>query len=135
MLSRAFQFNVGGSGGGFTDVPAGAYYASAVNDLYALGIVNGVGGGRFQPSATLSRQDAALMIQRTLNQAGIEIPDGNSAALAAYSDRGQVADYARGAVAGLAQLGLLPTRNSRLSPKANLTRADMALLLHRAMTQ
>ena len=92
MLSRAFQFNVGGSGGGFTDVPAGAYYASAVNDLYALGIVNGVGGGRFQPSATLSRQDAALMIQRTLNQAGIEIPDGNSAALAAYSDRGQVAD-------------------------------------------
>ncbi len=41
----------------------------------------------------------------------------------------------RGAVAGLAQLGLLPTRNSRLSPKANLTRADMALLLHRAMTQ
>ena len=135
MLSRAFQFNVGGSGGGFTDVPAGAYYASAVNDLYALGIVNGVGGGRFQPSATLSRQDAALMIQRTLNQAGIEIPDVNSAALAAYSDRGQVADYARGAVAGLAQLGLLPTRNSRLSPKANLTRADMALLLHRAMTQ
>ena len=135
MLSRAFQFNVGGSGGGFTDVPAGAYYASAVNDLYALGIVNGVGGGRFQPSATLSRQDAALMIQRTLNQAGIEIPDGNSAALAAYRDRGQVADYARGAVAGLAQLGLLPTRNSRLSPKANLTRADMALLLHRAMTQ
>ena len=135
MLSRAFQFNVGGSGGGFTDVPAGAYYASAVNDLYALGIVNGVGGGRFQPSATLSRQDAALMIQRTLNQAGIEIPDGNSAALAPYGDRGQVADYARGAVAGLAQLGLLPTRNSRLSPKANLTRADMALLLHRAMTQ
>ena len=48
------------------------------------------------------------MIQRTLNQAGIEIPDGNSAALAAYSDRGQVADYARGAVAGLLKVSGIP---------------------------
>lgn len=135
MLSRAFRFNVGSSAQGFRDVPANAYYAEAVNELYALGIVNGVGGGRFQPSASLSRQDAALMIQRTLEQAGISTPDGDAAALSAYGDRGQVADYARGAVAGLARLGLLPTSNNRLSPRADLTRADMALLLHRAMTQ
>lgn len=135
MLSRAFQFNVGAVSQGFSDVPSTAYYAQAVNELYALGIVNGVGGGRFQPNATLSRQDAALMVQRTLEQAGISTPDGNAAALASYSDRGRVAGYAQGAVAGLVQLGLLPTSNGRLSPAANLTRADMALLLHRAMTQ
>lgn len=135
MLSRAFQFNVGSAVQGFSDVAPNAYYAQAVNEMYALGVVNGVGGGRFEPSTTLSRQDAALMVQRALNQAGIDVPDGNAAALAAYGDRGQVADYARGAVSGLAQQGLLPTSNSRLSPRSNLNRGDMALLLHRAMTQ
>ena len=70
-----------------------------------------------------------------LKKAGISAPDGNAAALAAYSDRSQVASYAQGAVGGLVQQGLFPVSGKRLSPKANLTRADMALLLHRAMTQ
>lgn len=135
MLARAFQFNVGSTATGFHDVPAGAYYAQAVNQMYALGVVNGVGGGRFNPSSPVSRQDASLMVQRALQQAGIQIPDGNAAALAAYSDRGQVSGYAAGAVGGLVQRGLLPASNGQLAPKADLTRADMALLLHRAMTQ
>ena len=135
MLSRAFQFNVGSTVQGFNDVPADAYYTQSVNELYALGIVTGVGGGRFDPNASLSRQDAALMVQRALNQAGISAPDGNAAALAAYSDRGRVADYAKGAVSGLIQQGLLPTSGSRISPRNNLNRGDMALLLHRSMTR
>ena len=136
MLSRAFQFNVGSTSQGFRDVPSTAYYAQAVNQMYAIGVVNGTGGGRFEPSASITRQDAALMVQRALQQAGISAPDGNAAALASYSDRSQVASYAQGAVGGLAQLGIFPvTSKGALSPKTNLTRADMALLLHRAMTQ
>lgn len=135
MLSRAFQMNVGSSVQGFSDVAPDAYYAQAVNEMYALGVVNGVGGGRFDPSSSVSRQDAALMVQRALNQAGISVSDGSAAALAAYGDQGQVADYARGAVSGLVQQGLLPTTGGRLSPRDTLNRGDMALLLHRAMTQ
>ena len=135
MLSRAFQFNVGSSVQGFSDVAPESYYAQAVNDMYALGIVAGVGGGKFEPSSTLTRQDAALMVQRALNQAGISVPDGNAAALASYSDRSRVADYAKGAVSGLVQQGLLPTSGGRISPRNDLNRGDMALLLHRAMTK
>lgn len=135
MLARAFQFNVGSTATGFTDVASDAYYAQAVNQLYALGVVNGVGGGRFSPSAPVSRQDAALMVQRTLQQAGIDVPNGNEAALAAYDDRGEVSSYAQGAVGGLAQQGLLPLSDGKLAPRTDLTRADMAVLLHRAMTQ
>ncbi len=135
MLSRAFQFNVGSSVQGFSDVAPESYYAQAVNDMYALGIVAGVGGGKFEPSSTLTRQDAALMVQRALNQAGISVPDGNAAALASYSDQSRVADYAQGAVSGLVQQGLLPTSGGRISPRNDLNRGDMALLLHRAMTK
>ena len=135
MLSRAFQFNVGSSVQGFSDVAPESYYAQAVNDMYALGIVAGVGGGKFEPSSTLTRQDAALMVQRALNQAGISVPDGNAAALASYSDQSRVADYAQGAVSGLVQQGLLPTSGGRISPRSDLNRGDMAILLHRAMTK
>ena len=136
MICRAFQFNAGsGTGRFFTDVPAGAYYADAVNTLSALGIVNGTGNNRFMPSASISRQDAALMIQRTLAAADMDQGSGSAKDLNAYADGSQVNSYAQGAVAGLLQLGLLPVSGNQLSPRADLTRADMAVLLHRAMTQ
>lgn len=135
MLWRAFQFENSGAPGSFADVPSSAYYASAVNTLSGLRIVNGTGSNRFQPNSTISRQDAAVMIQRTLQAAGMTADDGNLSALNAYSDGNQVSGYAQTAMACLIQQGLLRTGDGRLNPKANLTRADMAVLLHRAMTR
>lgn len=135
MLWRAFQFENSGAPGSFADVPSSAYYASAVNTLSGLRIVNGTGSNRFQPNSTISRQDAAVMIQRTLQAAGMTADDGNLSALNAYSDGNQVSGYAQTAMACLIQQGLLRTSDGRLNPKANLTRADMAVLLHRAMTR
>ena len=135
MLARAFQFNANSASQGFNDIPSGSYYAGAVNQMYALGVVNGVGGGRFDPNSPVTRQDAALMVQRALNLAGISVPD-SGAALESYGDSGQVKGYAQGAVGGLARMGIFPVDSSgNLAPRESLTRADMALLLHRAMTQ
>lgn len=135
MLTRAFQFNANSAGEGFTDVPGDSYYAGAVNQMFALGVVNGVGGGKFDPNSPVSRQDAALMVQRALNLADISVPS-SSTALAGYGDRERVKDYAQGAVGGLVQKGIYPVDSSgNLAPRESLTRADMALLLHRAMTQ
>lgn len=135
MLSRAFRFNVGGASRGFTDVSADAYYAQAINEMYSLGIVNGVGGGRFQPEATISRQDAAVMVCRALEKAGMAVPGGSAqAALANYRDRNRVDSYAQEALGNLVRAGLFPVSGNQLSPQTAITRADMALLLHRAMT-
>jgi len=135
MLSRAFQFDVGGTGRTFSDVPYDSYYAKAITEMYALGVVNGVGGGRFQPTANISRQDAAVMVRRALDKAGLTLPDGsNEAALTGYQDRGQVDNYARDALGSLVRTGIFPVSEDRLSPKAAITRAEMAVLLHRAMT-
>lgn len=136
MLCRAFRFDAGtGTSLYFSDVPAGAYYADAVNTLSALGIVNGTGNSRFMPSASISRQDAALMIQRTLAAAEMDSGSGTAQQLNAYADGSQVNSYAQGAVAGLLQLGLLPTNGGQIAPRSDLTRSDMAVLLHRTMTQ
>ena len=135
MLSRAFRFSVSAGSSGFSDVPFNAYYTQAVNEMYALGVVNGVGGGRFEPTQTISRQDAAVMVCRALNKAGLPLPDGSDqAALANYKDRGRVDSYAQTAVGSLVRAGIFPVSGDTLDPRADITRADMALLLHRAMT-
>ncbi len=135
MLYRAFQFNADGAVALFADVPDSAYYAQAIRVLRSVGVINGTGGNRFQPDANISRQDAAVMIQRTLRAAKISAPDGSANLLAAYSDGGSVAGYALGAVACLIQQNMLPSSWTKLWPSYALTRADMAVLLHRAMTQ
>nr|MDE7242931.1 S-layer homology domain-containing protein [Oscillospiraceae bacterium] len=135
MLYRAFQFSSNGSAAGFSDVPDSAYYAQAVNILRSQGIVTGTGSNSFQPNAALSRQDAAVMIQRTLKAAGLNADNGTEANLAQFTDSAQISSYARGALSGLVQQGFWPTSGNMMNPKRALTRADMAVLLHRAIAQ
>lgn len=135
MLVRAFKLSAGGgTGQRFSDVPATAYYADAVQTLRALGIVSGTGGNQYQPTSTLSRQDAMLMVQRAMRISGYSAGDGPSYVLSSYSDSGSVSGYAQGAMAYVVQQGLLPTTGNRLAPRDALSRVDMAVLLHRAMT-
>lgn len=135
MLYRAFKFDVNGVGEQFKDVASDAYYADAVHDMYALGVVTGMGDGTFQPNATITRQDAALMVRRALDKAGLApAPGSDQAALAGYKDRSAVSGYAEAALGSLVRTGVFPAAGDTLSPKAALTRADMALLLHRAIT-
>ena len=134
MLYQAFEFFPVSYGTTFTDVSPDAYYATAVNTLYARGVVSGTGGGRYAPDGTLTRQDAVCMIQRAMQTIGWNASDGYSSALAGYSDSSSVSGYAQGAMALAVQRGYLPTSGGRLNPQQPLTRVDMAELLHRALT-
>ena len=48
----------------FADVPAGSYYAQAVAWAVESGITTGVGGGRFDPTATCTRAQIAAFLTR-----------------------------------------------------------------------
>ncbi len=50
----------------FADVPAGSYYAQAVAWAVESGITAGVGGGRFDPSATCTRAQIAVFLARSM---------------------------------------------------------------------
>ena len=75
------------------------------------------------------------MVQRTLQAANMPAENGTAQQLNAFADGGQVSGYAQGAVSGLVQMGLFPTIGNRIAPQEALTRADMAVLLHRTMTR
>ncbi len=134
MLYRAFGLRAAGTSS-FSDVPQNSYYAQAIASAKALGIAAGGGDGKFNPTAALTRQDAMLLIQRTLNATGRTMRDGNGNALNNFADRGKVSNYALGAVAALVQAGVIQGDGNRnLNPTGSLSRAEMATILHRVLT-
>ncbi len=134
MVSKAFGLTGSSSGSQFSDVPSSAYYAQAVNQLYSLGIVSGVGNGRFGPNSQVTRQDALIMVRQAMRAVGWSAADGFASTLNGYTDGSSVSQYAQGAVSFALQMGYLPTRGGRIAPQENLNRIDMAQILHRVMT-
>lgn len=134
MLYRAFRLYAPAQGTAFSDVPANSYYAQAIHTLRALGIVTGTGSNLFQPTGTITRQDAMLMVQRTLQAVNWAVGNGGSGNINAYADRNEISSYALSGMTYIVRLGLLPTNGARLAPLAPLTRVDMAQVLHRALT-
>ncbi|MEG1684276.1 MAG: S-layer homology domain-containing protein, partial [Oscillospiraceae bacterium] len=116
------------------DVPADSYCAGAVATAESLWIAQG-SGGRFYPDRPLTRQDGMALIQRTMRATGWSLPDGSPTLLAGFSDRDAISPHAVGAVAALVQLGIVQGDwQGRLNPKATLSRAEMAVILHRVLT-
>ena len=66
MLWRAMGQPTAGGTANFTDVPTDSYYAQAVSWAVENGITTGVGGGRFDPTATCTRAQIAAFLARSM---------------------------------------------------------------------
>ena len=134
MLYRAFNLSATASDG-FKDVPANSYYAQAIAVAKALGIAQGGSDGTFRPTDPLTREDAMVFLYRTLSRTGKTLPEAPASYLNRFSDGNTTSSYAQGSVASLVQAGIIQgDNNGRLNPKGSLTRAEMAIILHRVLT-
>ena len=134
MLYRAFGLTASASDG-FKDVPANSYYAQAIAVAKALGIAQGGSDGAFRPADPLTREDAMVFLYRTLSRTGRTLAEAPAAYLNRFSDGSATSSYAQGSVAALVQAGVIQgDNNGRLNPKGSLTRAEMAVILHRVLT-
>ena len=50
--------------GCFTDVAKGSWYAPSVNAMAAIGLVSGVGGGKFDPNAAMTQEEFITVLGR-----------------------------------------------------------------------
>ena len=66
MLWRAVGQPAPATEATFTDVSADSYYASAVSWAVENGVTTGVGGGRFDPTATCTRAQIAAFLARSM---------------------------------------------------------------------
>lgn len=115
----------------FTDVVESDYFYETVGIAKALGIVKGVGGGKFEPRTPVTRQDMMVMVERALNVAKIQLDAVSERSISSFDDADKVADYAKTAVEKLIRSDIIRGSNNMINPGGYTTRAEAAVVLYR----
>lgn len=94
---------------------------------YGLGVVNGVGEGKFDPTGKLTREQAVTMLGRVYELATTgTVGDGSTLAQkdgAAFSDDAAISAYARNYIGFFVGAGVINGMgDGRFAPKASMTR-------------
>jgi hypothetical protein len=117
--------------GNFDDISSGAYYYKEISIAKKLGITNGVGSNKFNPDASITRQDMMVLTERALRmQKKLEV-QGTPADLEKFTDKSLITDYAADAVAAIVKEGLIVGSGDSINPLDNTTRAETAVFLYR----
>jgi hypothetical protein len=110
----------------FTDLTQD-YYKNAVTWAKQQGIIDGTSETTFAPDANVTRQDLVTMLYR---MAGSPQAVGS---LSGFTDAAEVSGYAVDAVKWALAEGILQGDGSKLDPKGNATREQVAAFLSRYM--
>lgn len=100
-----------------------------VNNAAVLGIVTGYEDGTFRPYKTISRQEAATMLDRLYAALG-----GQTELIAdpAYADDAQLGDWARGSVYAMRQTGIMQGKeNNQFCPTDGYTAEQSIVTIER----
>ena len=108
----------------FTDVPASAYYAKAVEWAVENGITNGMTETTFAPNATCTRGQSVTFLYRALK--------GTASGSTNFTDVKPDAFYADAVNWAVASDVTNGTSNTTFSPNADCTRAEIVTFLYRA---
>ena len=117
----------------FTDVDVNAYYADAVAWAAESGVVNGIGGNKFDPEGNVTREQIAPILFRYASLKGVDT--AARANLATFPDAEKTSAYAHDALswAVAAELvkGTKEGSTIYLDPQGSATRAQVAAILSR----
>lgn len=118
----------------FTDVSGGQWYTDAVIWAAENKIVNGVGKGKFDPEADVTREQLATILCRYASYKGYyNKTDG--VMLAGFKDQDKVSDWALDAMRWAVGVGLIGGSSEKdgvyLMPEGNAMRCQVAAILHR----
>lgn len=84
----------------------------------ALGLVNGTGDGAFSPNKSITRQEAAAMLQRTADLLGTV----QKTQSLTFNDEAQISDWAREAVDFVTSCGIMNGKGEGFDPLGTYTR-------------
>ena len=118
--------------GTFTDVTEDKWYAASVGTASAYGIINGVGGGRFNPEGTITRQEAAVMVARAAKLCGMDTELENYEilnTLAQFSDYITIDEWAREGVAFCYGENILAQSDLNVEPHRAIKRCEVSQMI------
>jgi len=121
----------------YPDVPSTAWYRNAVALADEFDIVRGYTDGSFKGSQQITREQGFAMIARAyrlIQSENVPSPEQIASTLASYEDGDKVASWAKADVAQLIAAGIIQGNGpDHLSPKAQMTRAEVTALIARML--
>ena len=112
----------------FTDVEPGLWYSAYVQWAAENGIVLGYGNGTFGPNDTITVEQAAVILARYADYAGVKTTASGS--LSGYSDGASVSDWASAQMIWALDNGIYTADNGRLHPQDYAQRSLVASMLY-----
>lgn len=127
MLTKALQLQATADSG-FKDVPADAWYASAVAAAMENKLVSALSNDIFAPGQAITREQMAVMVKKGLDlRAGKPL---SATAAASFKDASLISKWAAAAVAVAVDKGILTDRtDGSFAPQAKATRAEAAKVI------
>ena len=129
LYRAAGEPSVAGITNKFTDNKQGQYYYNAVLWASNMGIVNGATATTFDPDGKITREQIAAILYRYM---GSPTATGS---LTGFTDRANVSTYATTAMQWAIGKGYITGIGTKLDPKGNATRAQVAVIIHRFLTK
>lgn len=119
---------------GFADVDAEAWYAPYIIEASSKGIVNGISKDYFGVGEIITRQDAAVMIQRATDAYSVHLEKKQT--LVSIADFESIADYAKISIDILVRAQIINGyEDGTFRPNENITRAEIAKILYSCLNQ
>lgn len=114
----------------FNDVPQGLWYSNAVEWAAGQNIVEGVGGGQFNPNGEVTREQISVMLYNYMVYKGYPVPDGSG--VGAFGDDAKISPWAKDAVKSMQQAGIIGGKPGNVfDPQGVATRAEVCTILDR----
>jgi len=131
VLANLQNVDISAFAGGtrFDDVASDAWYNAAVEWAAYMGIVSGVGNNRFNPSASITREQMATMLFNFVQVFEVELPLSQATL---FTDQDSISHWAEAAVGIMQQAGIISGRpGGAFDPQATATRAEVATIFAR----
>ncbi|CAH8249565.1 S-layer homology domain-containing protein [Paenibacillus melissococcoides] len=121
----------------YSDVNSSAWYYNDVVTATELGLVEGIGQGKFDPNRNITRQEMSAVVSRFLAKAKLyPIPSETDVIpiLDNFLDGKNVSDWAKTNVVHAIKAGLVKGNGNKIQPKKSATRGEVTALFSRMLT-
>lgn len=109
---------------------------AAVLEAYRLGLIEGIGNQTFDPHGTLTREQAATILQRVISQSGVKLPGLCGTPFVTMTDTDAISAWAKEGAALMANLGVIQGKpGHRFDPKGTLTGQEALVMNQRLAAQ
>ncbi|MCD9026437.1 S-layer homology domain-containing protein [Cohnella silvisoli] len=130
MINRAFQYTKAASSS-FADISSAKWYALDVARAKEAGYMQGDGKDLFRPEASVTREEAAVIIARLL-----KLDTGSQTESGKFADAKSIANWSRGAISAVVAAGIMKGYGGNVfKARQPLTRAEAVVILDRVRKQ